>query len=181
MKSRPAVPFVPLPAAECAVRAQGHAPALRRRLAAFLYEGVLLFGVVMVVGLIFGVIVGQRHALQHRQGLQATVFVVLSMYFMWFWTHGGQTLAMKTWQLRIVSIDGAGLSLQQALMRYFSSWLWFAPALVGAWLVGWHQSKWLYGALFGWMAIYALLSWLHPQRQFLHDALCKTRLIDTRP
>lgn len=180
MTSRPPAPYVPLSAAECAVRAQGTAPSLRRRLCAFLYEGVLLFGVVMAVGLAFGMAVGQRHAMEHRQGLQATVFVVLSLYFMWFWTHGGQTLAMKTWQLRIVTQEGQGLSLKQALMRYVGSWLWFAPALVGAWLAGWHQSKWLYGAILGWIVVYALLSWLHPQRQFLHDALCKTRLIDTR-
>jgi hypothetical protein len=52
--------------------------------------------------------------------------------------------------------------------------------LLGAWLAGWHQSKLLYGALIGWVAVYALLSWAHPQRQFLHDALSGTRLIDNR-
>lgn len=181
MKSRPIVPYVPLTVAQCIERAQGPAPGLRRRMAAFLYEGVLLFGVVMTVGLIYGIVIGQKHALQHREGLQATVFVVLSLYFMWFWRHGGQTLAMKTWHVRLVSREGGVLSLKQALFRYVASWLWFAPALLGAWLAGWHQSKLLYGALFGWIAAYALLSWLHPQRQFLHDALCGTRLIDTRP
>jgi uncharacterized RDD family membrane protein YckC len=180
MKSRPPVPYVPLSAAECTARAQGNAPSLRRRLAAFLYEGVLLFGVVMVVALVFGPAVGQHNAMEHRQGLQAAEFVVLSLYFMWFWTHGGQTLAMKTWHLRLVSRDGGAIGLKQALTRFMTSWLWFAPALLGAWLAGWHQSKLLYGALIGWVAVYALLSWAHPQRQFLHDALSGTRLIDNR-
>ncbi|MDE2400441.1 MAG: RDD family protein [Burkholderiales bacterium] len=156
------------------------APPLRRRMAAFVYEGVLLFGVVMVVGLIFGIAVSQHHALEHRQGLQVTVFLVLSLYFMWFWTHGGQSLAMKTWHLRLVSDSGGTISLKQALARYMASWLWFVPALLGAWLANFHQSRLLYGAIGGWIVVYALLSWLTPQRQFLHDWLCGTRLIDNR-
>src|SRR5688572_24425991 len=100
MKSRPAVPFVPLSAAECAVRAQGTAPPLRRRLAAFLYEGMLLFGVLFVSALIFGPLMNQRHALVHRSGLMATTFLIMALYFIWFWTHGGQTLAMRAWHLR---------------------------------------------------------------------------------
>jgi len=172
--------FLPLPAAECASRAQGLAPSVRRRLAAFLYEGMLLFGVLFVSALIFGPLMNQRHALAHRSGLMATAFLVMALYFIWFWTHGGQTLAMRAWHLRLVSVDGGPVSPRQALMRYIAAWLWFMPVFLGAWLVGWHQSKWLYAAIGGWVAAYALLSWLHPQRQFLHDALCKTRLIDTR-
>jgi uncharacterized RDD family membrane protein YckC len=180
MKARPNAPDVPLSAAECATRAQGKAPSVRRRLAAFLYEGMLLFGVLFVSGMVFGPLMNQRHALVHRSGLMATAFLVMALYFIWFWTHGGQTLAMRAWHLRLVSFDGSAVGPRQAFMRYVAAWLWFMPVFVGAWLLGWHQSKWVYGAILGWIAAYALLSWLHPQRQFLHDALCKTRLIDTR-
>jgi hypothetical protein len=31
------------------------------------------------------------------------------------------------------------------------------------------------------VAGYSALALLHPQRQFWHDAVCGTRLIDTRP
>jgi uncharacterized RDD family membrane protein YckC len=105
------------------------------------------------------------------------------LYFMWFWTHGGQTLAMKTWHVRLVSRKGGALSLMQALGRYLTSWIWFMPPFIIYWLAGWQRSQLLHeGALafFGWITIYALLSWLNPQRQFLHDALCGTRLIDNR-
>lgn len=71
-----------------------------------LYEGVLLFGVVMLVALVFALITDQKHALNHRQGLQASVFLALSAYFIWFWVQGGQTLAMKTWHVRLVRLDG---------------------------------------------------------------------------
>ena len=79
------------------------APGLRRRMAAFVYEGVLLFGVLMIAGLAYGLATQQRHALVGQHGLQLFLFVVLGLYLSWFWCHGGQTVAMKTWHVRLVS------------------------------------------------------------------------------
>jgi uncharacterized RDD family membrane protein YckC len=155
-------------------------PALRRRLAAFTYEGVLLFGLVMAVGALYSVSTGQKHALYGRQGMMATQFLALACYFLWFWTHGGQTLAMKTWHLRLQSLHGGPVSLRQALGRFLLSWLWFMPPWVAAWLAGWHQSKYLYGGMAVWVLGYALLTRLTPGQQFLHDVVCGTRLVDTR-
>ena len=39
-------------------------------------------------------------------GLQAFLFLVLGLYFAWFWSHGGQTVAMKTWHIRLLTHDG---------------------------------------------------------------------------
>ena len=78
------------------------APGVGRRLASFLYEGVLLFGVVMIAGYLYSSLTQQRHALQGTLGLQLFLFVVLGIYFVWFWSHGGQTVAMKTWHIRVV-------------------------------------------------------------------------------
>ena len=33
------------------------------------------------------------------------MFVVLGIYFVWFWSRG-QTLAMKTWHIRLVDAQG---------------------------------------------------------------------------
>lgn len=169
-----------LSAAQLSARAQGPAAPLARRLAAFTYEGVLLFGLVMAVGALYSIAVGQRHGLQGREGMMAAQFIALAAYFIWFWTHGGQTLAMRTWQVRLLSASGGPISLWQALTRFLLSWLWFMPAWAGAWLAGWHQSKLLYGAMGIWILIYTLLTWLLPHGQFLHDIMCRTRLIDTR-
>jgi uncharacterized RDD family membrane protein YckC len=166
--------------AVCIERAQGPAPKLSRRMAAFLYEGVLLFGLVNVAGWFYSISTHQTHALHGREGMMATQFVAMALYFMWFWTRGGQTLAMKTWHIKVVSDKGLPISLKQALMRYLTSWLWFMPPWAAAWLAGWHQSKLLYGAMGVWLLIYTALTWLLPQGQFLHDAICRTRLIDTR-
>ena len=164
----------------CADRARGTAPSLRRRLAAFLYEGVLLFGLVMVVGLIYSVAIDQRHGLKGRQGMMAVQFLALSVYFMWAWVRGGQTLALKTWQLRLVTPEGKPLPVQLALVRYIASWLWFMPPLLLTWLAGWHDKGSMAAAILGWMSFYAALTWLLPSRQFLHDVISGTRVIDNR-
>lgn len=169
-----------LTAAQLQARAQGPAAPLARRLAAFTYEGVLLFGLVMAVGALYSVTVGQRHGLQGREGMMAAQFVSLGIYFMWFWTHGGQTLAMRTWQIRLLDTAGGPISLWQALMRFLLSWLWFMPAWLIAWLAGWHESKHLFGAMLVWGLFYIGLSRLLPRQQFLHDLICGTRLIDHR-
>ena len=93
------------------------APSLRRRMAAFIYEGVLLFGLVMFVGAAYSVTANQRHGLDGRTGMMASIFLGLSVYFLWFWTHGGQTLAAKTWHVRVVSTNGLPLNLVQEIGR----------------------------------------------------------------
>lgn len=157
------------------------APSLSRRLAAFIYEGVLLFGVVMLVGFVFAVAVDQKHALAHRQGLQASLFLALSTYFIWFWVRGGQTLAMKTWHVRVVRQDGLPLSLTQAGVRYVMSWLWLLPPLGLSWLAQWHTSGEISSLLAVWFIFYTGLTWLLPRHQALHDVICRTCIIDTRP
>ncbi len=154
------------------------APALARRMACWLYEGMLLFGVVFIAGYLFSALSQTRHAMDNRPGLQAFVFLVLGIYFTWFW-HRGQTLAMKTWHIRVVDTLGRPLTQSRALGRYLASWLWFLPPIVLTWPL--HLPALEVAVLtLGWVAIWALLSRFHPQRQFLHDALAGTRLISSR-
>jgi uncharacterized RDD family membrane protein YckC len=145
-----------------------------------MYEGVLLFGLVMAVGAAYSIGTGQRHGLHGRQGMMAVQFLALAAYFIWFWTRGGQTLAMKTWHVRLQSAQGGAVSLRQALSRFMLSWLWFMPPWLAAWLAGWHQSRLLYGAMAVWVLIYAMLTRFTPQGQYLHDLICGTQLVDTR-
>jgi uncharacterized RDD family membrane protein YckC len=156
-------------------------PSLRRRLAAFLYEGVLLFGVLMIAGWLYSTLTQQRHALQGKAGLQAFLFVVLGIYFVWFWSRGGQTVAMKAWHIRLVTASGAPVSQTKALLRYVLAWLWFMPALAAMYLAGLHGSGAIYGALALGVLAYANLVWLRPDRQFWHDAVCGTRLVSWQP
>ena len=110
-----------------------------------------------------------------RPLLQAFLFVVFGIYFTWFWAKG-QTLAMKTWKIRVVDRAGRPLSQSRALLRYACSWLWFLPPLA---VLAPFKPRRRRGAVLvlGWVAVWALLSRLHPQRQFWHDALAGTRLV----
>ena len=148
-------------------------------MAAWLYEGVLMFGVVVLPGLIFGVLTNTRHALDNRHALMAFLFIVLGSYFVYFWTRG-QTLAMKTWHIRVVDRQGQPISAAAALRRYLLGWIWFLPPLAAMSpfpLSGGEVTV----LMLGWVAIWALLSRFQPQRQFWHDIWAGTRLIDVQP
>ena len=154
-------------------------PGLRRRMACWLYERILMFGVVFISGYLFGTLSQTRNALDNRNALQAFLFVVFGIYFVWFWSKG-QTLAMKTWNIRLVDRNGQAVTQLRALLRYVLSWLWFLPPLLA--VVPFH----LPGAeitviVIGWVAVWALLSRFHPEGQFWHDAWAGTRLISSEP
>ena len=140
-----------------------------------MYEGMLMFGVVFIAGYLFGTLSQTRNALDNRHALQAFVFVVFAVYFVWFWAKG-QTLAMKTWHIRVVDVNGQPITQQRALLRYLFSWMWFFPPLAASWILGVSAAE---GAVLtmGWVAIWAILARFHPERQFWHDAWAGTRLI----
>ncbi|WP_428424548.1 RDD family protein [Methylibium sp.] len=174
---------MPALSAQPGIEAPGtNTPGLRRRLACFLYEGVLLFGVVFFCALVYSVLTDQRNAMVGRHGMLLTAFVLApGIYFVWYWSQTGQTLPMQTWQIQLQTTDGQRLTRGRALLRYVAAWVWFLPALAFAWLAGWHDSGTrLAAALCTGIVLYALSSRLHPRRQFWHDALCGTRLVDTR-
>ncbi len=155
------------------------APSLLRRMACWVYESMLLFGVVFISGYLFGTLSQTRNAMDNRHGLQAFLFLVFGIYFVWFWSKG-QTLAMKTWHIRVVDAAGNAISQQRALGRYVLSWVWILPPLAVLWPLGLTAAE--TGVIFlGWIAVWALLSRFHPLRQFWHDAWAGTRLVNSEP
>jgi uncharacterized RDD family membrane protein YckC len=136
-------------------------PGIGRRLAAMLYESLLLLGVLsvsfMVPHLLLGIGLGITAP---GPVLLAHVAIVLGAYFLWYWSHGGQTLAMQTWKLKITTPDGVPPRLTFLILRYLLSW----PSLL------------FYGAGIIW-------SLFDRDRQFLHDRLARTRIVfvDTIP
>jgi uncharacterized RDD family membrane protein YckC len=122
-RSPQAAPSSPAPSAA----GIGATPNLWRRMACWLYEGMLMFGVVFIAGYLFGTLSQTRHALDNRHALQAFLFVVFGIYFTWFWARG-QTLAQKTWLIRVVDTAGRPITQARALLRYLLSWVWFRPS-----------------------------------------------------
>jgi len=156
------------------------APGLPRRMACWLYEGMLLFAVVFVAGWLFSTLGQVRDAMDARRPLlQAFLFVVFGIYFTWFWAKG-QTLAMKTWNIRLVDRAGNPVTQGRALLRYLCSWLWFLPPLAVLAPLKLSGGE-ITVLMLGWVGIWAVLSRFHPQRQFWHDALAGTRLVPSPP
>lgn len=144
-------------------------------MACWVYEGLLMFGVVFIAGYLFSTLSQTRNALDNRHALQTFLFIVFGIYFVWFWAKG-QTLAMKTWDIKIVGIDGDPITQKRALLRYVLSWIWFLPPLALTWVAGLPSSEGTVLAL-GWIAAWAVLARFHPQKQFWHDAWAGTRLV----
>ena len=124
------------------------------RIAAMVYELLLATAVVFVASFIIIPVVGEMHAPWQRHLFQVYILGVLFAYFSAFWMRSGQTLAMKTWRIRLVNLRGDPISFKQAVLR-------FALAIVGLVLVG---------AGFFW----ALFD---RDKQFLHDRIAGTRLV----
>ncbi|HEY0664408.1 MAG TPA: RDD family protein [Thiobacillaceae bacterium] len=124
------------------------------RIAAMVYELLLVTAVVFVASFLILPLVGELKAPWQRHLYQVYILAVLFAYFAAFWLRSGQTLAMKTWRIRLVTVDGSRLTLKRAALR-------FVLALLGLLLAG---------AGFVW----ALFD---RDGQFLHDRIAGTRLV----
>jgi uncharacterized RDD family membrane protein YckC len=157
------------------------APGMGRRLVCLVYEALLLFGVTVGAGLAYGLATNQRHALEGTWGLRIAVFLVLGGYFVWFWTRQGQTLPMRTWQMKLVTVQGQPIGRAQAVGRYFLCWVWVLPALAALHLSGVSGSGRTLLALCAGVLVYASTAYLRRDRQFWHDVICGTRMVPTVP
>ncbi len=124
------------------------------RIAAMIYESLLVTAVLFVASFIIIPVVGELHAGWQRHLFQAYILGVLFTYFSAFWLRSGQTLAMKTWRIRLVQANGGTLTFKQAVLRFFL-------ALLGLLLAG---------AGFWWALV-------DRDRLFLHDRIAGTRLV----
>jgi uncharacterized RDD family membrane protein YckC len=140
------------------------------------YEAMLMFGVLFISGWLFSTLLQQRHALYLRHEMQYWLFLVIGLYFVWFWTHGGQTLAMKTWRLRLVTTEGDAVQWKRAIARYLLAWMWILPGAFLTWVLG--VKGWLLVLIpAANIAVWAASAFLDPRRQFLHDRLAGTQIV----
>ena len=129
-------------------------PGFLRRLGGVLYESLAVIALLMLVSAAITTLFDNATHGFARGLLQGVSLLTVSGYFLWCWAHGGQTLAMKTWRIRVLTKDGAPLTFLQALRRLLL-------AMAGL----------LFGGIGFWWAL------LDKDSQFLHDRLGGTRLV----
>ena len=100
-----------------------------RRLGAALYDGLLLAALLIAAAAI-GVAMNAGQAVgSHNLAFQLGLVLVHGSFYVWFWTHGGQTLGMRAWRMRLVDGQGNAVSLSAALLRLPLSWLFILGML----------------------------------------------------
>ena len=179
--SRPA-PAAPAGPGEC-----GHRATLPRRLGSLVYETLLLIALVLVTGFALVPLVspgaGPATDLYLPQAAGrwisfAGVVATTLAYCVWCWSRGRRTLPMKTWHLRLVTTTGGPVSVVRALARFLACWI--GPALAAAVYLALHARG--LGAHASWLVAFNFLwAFIDPERQFLHDRIAGTRIVDTAP
>ncbi len=109
---------------------------LPRRLAAMAYDALLLVGLWMVAGLPFVLLAARQDFLATgtmRLLFQGYLLLISFLFYGWFWTHGGQTLGMRAWRLRLTRADGGPITWRIAALRFGSALLALAPLGLGLW------------------------------------------------
>ncbi len=112
-------------------------PPLLRYLGCLFYDGLLLIAVLFfATGL--AVILNQGEAFGSGNPLFILfLFFISFLFYGWFWTHGGQTLGMQSWKIKLISLDKKPISWRQAAVRFIAaviSWLPLGLGLFWRWL-----------------------------------------------
>jgi len=133
---------------------------LIRRMFAIFYDSFLLIAILFIVTGIANTL-NQGVAIEPNDTFYPlyvmVVFGLSYLYFAWFWIHGGQSLGMKTWRIKLQSSDDREISWKIASVRFFSAFL----------------SWGIFGLGFLW-------AFIDKKNRCWHDLLSHTELLDLR-
>ncbi|WP_445371788.1 RDD family protein [Methylomonas sp. HW2-6] len=129
-------------------------PGFLRRMGAVIYDALLLLAVLFLATALALPFNGGE-AFAASQVLYPIYLLAVSFAFYgWFWTHGGQTLGLKAWKIKVVSANAQPVGWPQATLRFFSALLsWACLGLGFLWCL------------------------FDKDRQAWHDRLSKTRVV----
>ncbi|GKS69265.1 uncharacterized membrane protein YckC, RDD family [Nitrosomonas sp. PY1] len=129
-------------------------PKLWQRILCLIYDFLLLLAIIFIASFIFVPLFSKMNSEYFKPLYQFYLLTIMGLYFIWFWTHGGQTLAMQTWKLRLVGANGEGVTKKQAITRYLLALFVYPFFCIGI--------IWIF---------------FDRDRQFLHDRIAGTRII----
>ncbi|MDI1309186.1 MAG: RDD family protein [Methylotenera sp.] len=132
---------------------QTTAPSFFKLGACLIYEALVVTAISLATTAIFVLLLGEATGIK-RYLLQLFLWLSVGMYFVWCWQRKGQTLAMQTWQLKLLNQDAQSLPLKAAIARYILATF----------------SLMLFSLGFLWIFV-------DRDRLFLHDRLLKNKII----
>lgn len=111
---------------------------LTRRLAALLYDGLVILALYILLG---GLLVTAISELQGSEQLvrlspamvMTLLFSFCFLYYNHSWRRGGQTIGMKAWRIRLVSVDGQPLRLSHSMLRVGTGFFSLVIGGLGFW------------------------------------------------
>lgn len=147
-----------------------------RRFGAFVHEGFFSVALLFIAEWLVTRLAGGELRGAWRTFSQVFLFAVLGVYFVWQWTGGRRTLALKTWGLRLVRArDDQPLTLRDAILRYLAAWI--GPALaIGAYTA---LANFPFAPAVSVFFLFVGFFWplVHRNGQTLHDMIAGTRLV----
>jgi uncharacterized RDD family membrane protein YckC len=138
----------------------------------FVYEGIILFGVIWFAGYVFSSLThyqAQRGNIALHHAFQVFTGLIFGLYFSWFWAAGRRTLPMKTLSLDLVSQQGESLSLLRAILRYATGLILFLIVMALA--------QQVHLALIGLMFVPFIYCFIDAEKRSLIDVIAGTRLV----
>lgn len=99
-------------------------------LGVWLYDAMLLCTIWLVAGIVYMIpaqMIVQIDSSQ-KENLSSSeftgpvfytyLFIISWFFFAWFWTHGGQTLGLRSWSLRLQTTQGYAINWSRSLLRF---------------------------------------------------------------
>lgn len=120
---------------------------LRRRLAATLYDGLLLLALWMSTALLIILITDLASLPRPPELMRAVLVLVAFGFFGWSWTHGGQTLGGRAWKLRVERIDEQPMNWPTAMLRFAVGVTWIPLGMI--WCLCTHDRRALHDVFSG--------------------------------
>lgn len=157
------------------------------RLAAIIYDGLLIFALNAIVAVILVVIATPSDVSSQNQTqvlsanfrhlvLFPAMVVMTWLFYGYFWRKNGQTLGMQTWRLKVVKANGQLLSWSDSAGRCAAALI--LPSLCGlaASLLSHGAGIFTLSLMFGFLANYFLV-WVNRRGFAWHDQLSATVVI----
>jgi len=134
-----------------------HYCGLPRRLLIMLYDGLIVIALMMFATALLLPVTSGSVVAGKDPAFTACLAAIWFLYLAWCWRHGGMTVGMRAWKVKLASDQGSAPSWKQCFIRFATSLL--SAALLGAGFIS---------ALF------------EDERRTWHDRLSQTRLVRTR-